>query len=70
MLYRLAKKGKRLGKLLLFAFFVPFEQNEDKECLDQSFKSSFLYLFWDWVRVYMGDNITSLIEFVDWLGSL
>ena len=42
---------------------------EDKECLDQSFKSSFLYLFCDWVRVYMGDSITSLIEFVDWLSS-
>ena len=33
-------------------------------------KFFFLYLFWDWVKVYMGDSITSLIEFVDWLGSL
>ena len=38
---------------------------EDKECLDQTLKNSFLYLFWDWVRVYMRDNITYSIDFVD-----
>ena len=42
---------------------------EDREGSDQTIKSSFLYIFWDWVRVYMGDSVTSLIDFVDWLGS-
>ena len=42
---------------------------EDRECLDQTFKSSFLYLFWDWIRVCMGGSITFLIDFVDWLSS-
>ena len=66
------KKRKKVAPLCIFGS-VWRERNrgafEDKECLDQSFESSFLYLFWDWVRVYMGDDMTSLIEFVDWLGS-
>ena len=40
---------------------------KDRKSLNQTIKTSFLYLFSDWVRVYMGDNVTSLIDFVDWL---
>ena len=42
---------------------------EDRESSDQTIKSYFLCIFWDWVRVYMGDSVTSFIDFVDWLGS-
>ena len=42
---------------------------ENCESLDQTFKSSFLYLFWDCARLYTGDGSMSLLDFVDWLGS-
>ena len=32
-------------------------------------KSSFLYLFWEWVRLYMGNGPMSLLDFMEWLGS-
>ena len=34
-----------------------------------SFKSSFLYLFWDWIRLYIRDGSISSLDFVYWLGS-
>ena len=42
---------------------------ENCESLDQTFKSSFLYLFWDWIRWYIGDPSLLMLDFVDWLGS-
>ena len=70
----LTKRGNRLGKLPCFAFFGLFGKKgigvfEDRESSNQTIKSSFLYIFWDWVRVYMGDSVTSLLDFVDWLCS-
>ena len=71
----IGKKRKKAWKVAPLCIFWSIwrERNrrtfEDRESLDQTFKSSFLYLFWDWVRVYMGDSISSLIDFVDWLGS-
>ena len=65
------KKGKRLEKLLFYAFFGPFggkeirEAFENCESLDQTIKSSFSYLFWDWVRLYIEDDSISLLNFVD-----
>ena len=69
------KKRKRAWKVAPLCIFWSIwkERNrrtfEDKESSDQTIKSSFLYIFWNWVRVYMGDNVTSLLDFVDWLGS-
>ena len=40
------------------------------ESLDQTVKSSFLYLFWDWVRMYIENGCLLLVDFVDWFGSL
>ena len=40
------------------------------ECVTQTIKSSFLNLFWEWVRMYIGDGFVSLLEFVDWIDSL
>ena len=67
------KKMKNTWKVatLYIFWFIWREINRrafvDKESLNQTIKSSFLYLFWNWVGVYIGDNITSLIDFVDWL---
>ena len=60
----IGKKRKKAWKVAPLCIFWSI-----RESLDQTIKSYFLYLFWDWVRVYMGDNVTSLIDFVDWLGS-
>lgn len=75
-----AKKGKRHGKLLfnalfflrlLYSFFGPFGEREIKktfenyESLNQIIKSSFLHLFWNWVKLYIADGFMSLIDFVD-----
>ena len=46
------------------------KKSSDWESSNQTIKSSFLYIFWDWVRMYIGDSVTSLINFVGWLGSL
>ena len=68
------KKEEGLESCPSMHFLVHLEERnwrafEDRECLDQTFKSSFLYLFWDWIRVCMGGSITFLIDFVDWLSS-
>ena len=37
------------------------------ESLEQTIKNSSLYLFLDWVRLYIGDGSLSLLDCVDWL---
>ena len=39
------------------------------ESMDRTIKNSFLYLFWDWVRLYIEGGSLSLLDFVDWIGS-
>ena len=70
------KGGQRLGKLLLYAFFGQFGGRGIREPLKivkvwmKHLKVPFfLYIFWDWIRLYIGDGTISLLEFVDWLGS-
>ena len=69
------KKKKKVGRLHHYAFFYPSggESNrrafENCESLHQTIKNSFLYLFWEWVRLYIGDGSMSLLDFVNWLGS-
>ena len=61
--------------LVSLALFSPFggreirEAFENCESLDQTIKSSFSHLFWDWDRLYIEDDSISLLNFVDWLGS-
>ena len=68
-------KKKKVGRLHHYAFFYPSggESNrrafENCESLHQTIKNSFLYLFWEWVRLYIGDGSMSLLDFVNWLGS-
>ena len=68
------KKRKKAWKVTPLCIFWSIwrERNrrafEDKECLDQSFKSYFFFTYFGIGLVYIGDSIT-LIEFVDWLGS-
>ena len=33
----------------------------------QFLNKTFFYLFWDWVRLYIGDGSFLLLDFVDWL---
>ena len=47
------------------------ERNErvfnNVERSDQLIKSLFMYTFVNWVRVYIEDHTTSMIDFIDWL---
>ena len=69
---RKSKKAWKVAPLCLF-WTIWRERNkrafENCKSLDQTFKSSFLYLFWDWARLYIGNGSMSLLDFVDWLGS-
>ena len=71
----LAKKGKRLGKLLLYAFFGPFGGREIGKSLrivkvwTKQLKVIFYIYFRIGLRLYIGDDYMSLLDFVDWLGS-
>ena len=71
----LAKNGKKmLGKLLIYAIFGPFGGREIRELLRivkvwMKQLIFFLYLFWDLIRMYIGDGSMSLFDFVDRLGS-
>ena len=66
------KKAWEVAPLCLF-WSIWRERNrrafENCESLDQTIKSSFLYNFWDWVTLYIGDGSMLLLDFVNWLGS-
>ena len=77
------KKEKGLEGCSIMPFLsIQRERNrrafENCECSDHSLKSSFLYLFWDWVRLYIrdwvrlyiGEGSLSMLDFVDWLRTL
>ena len=32
-------------------------------------KSSFLFTLWSWTKMYSGDNLSSLVDFLTWLGN-
>ena len=63
----MAEKGKRLEKLLLYAFFWPIWRERSGRAFENC--ESFLYLFLDWIKLYIEDESMSLLDFVDWLGS-
>ena len=69
------KKKKKVWKVAPLCLFWSIWREENRRAfencasLDQTIKSSILYLFWDWVRLYIGDGFMLLIDFVDWLGS-
>ena len=67
---RKRKKAWKVAPLCLF-WSVWRERNrrafENCECSYHSLKSYFLYLFWDWVRLYIGEGSLSMLDFVDWL---
>ena len=31
-------------------------------------KSFFLFTLWSWAKLYSGDNLSSLVDFLTWLG--
>ena len=69
------RKRKKSWKAAPLCFFWSIwrERNrrafENCECSNHSFKISFLYLFWDCVRLYVGDGSLSMLDSVDWLGT-
>ena len=66
---RKRKKAWKVAPLYLFGTICR-ERNrrafENCESLDHSFKSSFLYLFWDWIRLYIGDGLCQCL--ILWIG--
>ena len=72
---RIGKKKRKVWRVApLCLFWVIWKERnrrafEDCSWTEQRLKNSFLYLWWDWVRLYIGDSATSLVDFVDWLGS-
>ena len=70
------KKKKKAWKVAPLCVFWTLWRERNRrafnncECLDQTIKSFFLNLFWEWVRMYIEDGSLSLLEFVDWIGSL
>ena len=69
------KKRKKAWKVAPLCPFWTFwwERNRrafyNYESMDQVIKNSFLYLFWDWARLYIEDGSLSLLDFVNWVGS-
>ena len=72
----LGKKEKRLRKLLHYVCSRPYGGREIGEpsiivkALDQTIKNSFLNIFWDRVKLYIGDNSLVMLGFVDQLSSM
>ena len=69
------KKRKKAWKVALLCLFwtLWWEKNrralDNYESMDQAIKNSFLYLFWDWVQLYIEDGSLSLLDFLDWVDS-
>lgn len=38
---------------------------ENIEKGDQAIKQNFKYIFWEWVKMYIGDNFLSILDFID-----
>ena len=69
------EKEKRLGRLFRYVCSKPYVGREigvfnNCEIIDQTIKNSFLNLFWDWVKLYIGGGFLLMLGFVDWLGSM
>ena len=73
--FLVGRKRKKAWKVALLCLFwsIWTERNrrafENCECSNHFFKMYFLYLFWDWVRLYIGDDSLLTLDFVDWLGA-
>ena len=66
------EKGLEVAPLCLFwSIWRETNRRAFEKCksLDQTIKSSFLHLFWSWVRLCIGDGSMSLLDFVELLGS-
>ena len=69
------KKRKKAWKASPLCMFWALWRERNRRAFDnfestnQTIKNSFLYLFWDWVRLYIEGGSLSLLDFVDWVGS-
>ena len=65
------KKGKKIWKVvLLYLFWTIWREGNKRtfnnyESLDQTIINSFLYLFLNWVSLYIEDGSLLLLDFVD-----
>ena len=70
------KKKKRLTRLSCYGYFWTILRERNRrafnncESLDQTIKTSFLNLFGNWIKLYIGDGSLLVLEFMDWLGFL
>ena len=71
---RVGKKRKRVWMAAPLCLFwtVWIERNRvafDNEIPSASrMKSSFLLTLWSWAKMFSGDNLSSLVDFLTWLG--
>ena len=66
------KKAWKAAPLYIF-WVLWWDRNrrafDNFESTDQTIKNSFLYIFWDWVRLYIEGGSLSLLDFMDSVGS-
>ena len=73
--FPVGRKRKKASKAAPLCFFWSIWRERKRrafqncECSNHSLKSSFLYQFCNWVRLYIGDNSLLMLDFVDWLGA-
>lgn len=67
------RRGRKLGDLPPCIYFGQFGKKKYKRAFeniekgDQVMKQTFLYIFWKWVRMYIGYSYLSMLDFIDWL---
>ena len=73
----MGRKRKRLGELLLYAFFfwiIWKERNgrsfENEELSNHGLKVLFLCRLFPWSNLFIGNKLMSLFDFIDWFGSV
>ena len=69
-----AIREKRFGSQFLFACFGQFGRREtnriafrDVSLVVQSLKLTFVYNLWSWNGLYLGEEVSSLLGFLEWV---
>ena len=69
------KRERKFGEQTLYVFFWTVWKAKNKIAFEddvlfiQRLKSSFIYLFWSETKLFIKDGPSSLVGFIDWVGS-